>query len=105
MDANPSRSNAVRSTRVYMGGRSLEPTIADTFTPFAAAAFTNMNISAYYDETSDVRQSINAIAQSTKAEMSNQAYSMLGEENRNMVRRKENGRVMKKFVRHFLNMI
>ena len=88
-----------------LGGRSLEPTIADTFTPFAAAAFTNMNISAYYDETSDVRQSINAIAQSTKAEMSNQAYSMLGEENRNMVRRKENGRVMKKFVRHFLTMI
>lgn len=74
-----------------LGGRSLEPTIADTFSPFAAATFTNLNISSYYDEQSDVRQSINDIAQSTKAEMSNSAYSMLGEENRNLVRRKESG--------------
>lgn len=74
-----------------LGGRSMEPTIADTFTPFAAATLYNLNISAYYDEESDVRQSINDIAQLTKVEMSNPTYSMLGEENRNLVRRKESG--------------
>ncbi len=90
-------------TRV--GGRSAEPTIGDTVTPFAAATFTGLNISAYYDEASDIRQAIDSIALSTKAFMSNQTYSMLGEENRNLVRRKEKSSVIKKFVRLFFSVL
>ena len=75
-----------------LAGRSLEPTLADTFSPFGAAAFSALNISAYYDETSEVRQTIEAIAQGTKAEMSNPDYTMLGEENMELVRMSRSNR-------------
>lgn len=87
-----------------LAGRSLEPTLGDTFSPFAAATFYGLNISAYYDETSDVRQTIEAIANSSKAEMSNPAYSMLGEENMNLVRIKKGDVSSMKFVFRCLTM-
>lgn len=66
-------------------GRSKEPTLDNTFSPFAAAAFSAFNISAYYDKESEVRKSIDTIAESTKKEMSNPNYTMIGEENRNLI--------------------
>ena len=71
-------------------GRSKEPTLDNTFSPFAAAAFSAFNISAYYDKESEVRKSIDTIAESTKKEMSNPNYTMIGEENRNLVRHRMN---------------
>ena len=69
-----------------MTDRSAEPTLKNLSDPFVFAAFAAKNISAYYDETSEIRQTFDAIAQGLKMDMADPKYSMIGEENRKLVR-------------------
>ena len=69
--------------------RSAEPTLKNLSDPFVFAAFAAKNISAYYDETSEIRQTFDAIAQGLKMDMADPKYSMIGEENRKLVRSKK----------------
>jgi len=69
--------------------RSAEPTLKNLSDPFVFAAFAAKNISAYYDETSEIRQTFDAIAQGVKMDMADPKYSMIGEENRKLVRSKK----------------
>jgi phosphodiesterase/alkaline phosphatase D-like protein len=66
--------------------RSKDPSIASTvFNEFAGYAYSNTNISAYYDEASEVRQTFESIAAGVKMEAWNPNYTMVGEENTELV--------------------
>ena len=77
---------SIVSVDTLLADRSPEPTLAFSLDAFAYAASAEYNISAYYDETSETRQTFDFIAQGTKAELTNPNYSMIGEENKNLVR-------------------
>ena len=68
--------------------RSAEPTLSSYFEPFLLSTFSETNITAYYDESSEVRKGFEAISESVKTLASNPESTMIGEENKNLVRRK-----------------
>lgn len=61
--------------------RSAEPTLGSAFTPFAGVAYGQLNISAYYDPTSEVNQVFADIGADLMATNANPEYTMVGEEN------------------------
>mmetsp|Transcript_7305 Transcript_7305/g.13866 ORF Transcript_7305/g.13866 Transcript_7305/m.13866 type:complete len:109 (-) Transcript_7305:1171-1497(-) len=65
--------------------RSMEPTLASVFADFAGFAFINSNMTAYYDPTSEVRQTFEAIAHGTKERMNDPSFTMIGEDNVDLV--------------------
>ena len=61
--------------------RSAEPTLGSAFNDFAGYAYGQTNISSYYDPTSEVKQTFDAIALGMNATMWNPEYTMVGEHN------------------------
>ena len=65
--------------------RSKEPSLGSVFTEFVLAAAKNRDISAYYDEESEVRQKFDSIAADVQADMNNPEFSILGDERIDLV--------------------
>lgn len=65
--------------------RSMEPTLASVFNDFAGFAFGNTNMSAYYDPNSEIRQTFDTIASGTKDRMNDPSFTMIGEDNFQLV--------------------
>ena len=60
--------------------RSKDPTLANVINEFVVYAENNLNISAYYDEESEVRKTFENIAADVQADMNNPAFTMVGDE-------------------------
>lgn len=69
-----------------LSGRSKEPTLYSTLTPFQQLLVNETDIDAYYNLSSPVRQEIDKVAEAVMANLSNPEYTMLGETLRNLVR-------------------
>ena len=65
--------------------RSMEPTLASVFNDFAGYAFVNTNMTAYYDNNSEVRKTFELIAKGTKERMNDPSFTMIGDNNLDLV--------------------
>lgn len=65
--------------------RSMEPTLASVFADFAGYAFSNLNMTSYYDPTSEVRQTFEEISRGTKERINDPSFTMIGDENVELV--------------------
>ena len=68
---------SIVSVDTLLEERSPDLTLASSLDAFVYAASTEYNISAYYDKTSETRQTFDFVAQGTKAELTNPNYSMI----------------------------
>lgn len=68
-----------------ISGRSAEPTLGSAFDSFAAYAYGETNMTAYYDSNSEVKQTFDYLGALVQTEMENPEYEMVGEENTKLI--------------------
>jgi len=68
-----------------LSGRSKEPTLYSTVTPFQDALVNYTDVDAYYNLSSPARQKIDEVAEAVMANLTSPEYTMLGDNLRNSI--------------------